>query len=173
MPLGQAHPHTCCQVQLYLLCCLGAKGNPALPSAASERWDQLSRAPHPVRGRPVMLSPGRLQQLPMFSSGNMIHRHQHGPLPQCSHGLDMALSGSSARSQQAPPSTLESLLPCLFITLKLLHVSLPSDHHILAHCGGSHCRLSTWPAGPWVTSSICAVWHGGRQVSVMHWRAGL
>jgi hypothetical protein len=73
--------------------------------------------------------------------------------------LTMALGGRAGHSQQATPlhpqvsSSISS--HCSSFSSSL---SLPSDHHTLTHCGGSCCRLATWPAGPWVTSSFCVAW---------------
>lgn len=46
-------------------------------------------------------------------------------------------------------STFDSPVPSFFIMFKLFHFAfLPPVHHILKHCGGSHCRLAMQLAGP-------------------------
>ena len=37
---------------------------------------------------------------------------------------------------------------------------------MLIHYGGSSCRLATWLAGPWVTSSIYTAWPVYKQMSM-------
>ena len=77
----------------------------------------------------------------------------------------MAPDGRAGHSEQATP-----LHPQLSISISLHNVqaslSLPSDHLILAHCGGSCYRLVMWLMGPWETLSFCDVCCVGKQVSL-------
>lgn len=59
-------------------------------------------------------------------------------------------------------STLDSTVSSLLIIFKLLLSSLPADHHILAHCGGSFCRLDMHLVDPGQHSSV----HGSKRVSM-------
>jgi hypothetical protein len=67
--------------------------------------------------------------------------------------------------------SFKSPVPSLIIMLKLLHYSFSLIWSPHTHCGGSHCRLVTWLAGPWVFGMVtirclcpaCVVW----------WRTGL
>ena len=78
----------------------------------------------------------------------------------------MASGGRASLSQLAAP-----FHPRVFIylhnaqTAPLLFLS-HLINHILTHCGGSCCRLATGLVGSWMTSTICAVWHGGKRTSL-------
>ena len=107
----------------------------------------------------------------MFFSGNMSMDINTNPCCCLASDSIMALSSSLGWTLPWPQvaglashswlllSTLESPDPspssCSSCSTSL---SLPPDYHMLPHCDGSRCRLVTWLVGPWVTSSICAVW---------------
>lgn len=117
----------------------GQGTGPALPSVVtSERWDQLSKVPHPVML--VLHSPWTSTWSPsgcptrdttMFSSGNKSHGHQ--PLLLCSHKprhdpqtlrgkLGLTMVGMAIHNGLLL-SNLKSLVPPLFIMLMWLHFS--------------------------------------------------
>lgn len=92
----------------------------------------------------------------MLSSGNMSHSIYTSPCNFIAIGSDMALSGCSGwdftvapdgrpgHSEQAIPLYLRVSSSISICSNYSTSLSLPSDYHKLAHCGGSHYTLAMW-----------------------------
>lgn len=160
-PWGPVHLHPCHQGQLHCAawaklrafspkCSCRWEMGPALQSDTfSEEWGQLCTVP----GHLSMCSLVAVwtRDILMLCIGNMNHGHQHCPLPLHSHGPrhgpqhQLRLGPHHSPRWPGCPllSTLEHPVPPLFRMFKLLHsLSLSSDNHRLAHCGGSRYRLA-------------------------------
>ena len=88
---------------------------------------------------------------------------QTGPSVEAPVGTSLWPQGSGlATHHRLLLSTLTSPVPSLSVMLKLfISLSLPSAYHIFAYCNGLCCRWAMRLTGPWVTSSVHTVWHGG------------
>jgi hypothetical protein len=162
MPFG-AGLHTPLLLWWAPLCCLQCAGGPALLNTeAGDGWGKLSRAQYPVRGRITSYaqswtqflvadqpgtSPCSLVAICLWTLALVLHsyRLRHGPQQHLKLGPHMASGGQVGYTQQ---------------TIALHHLSsqcsncptslsLPSEHHILAHCGTSCYRLAIWQVLRW------------------------
>lgn len=120
------------------------------------------------------------KDIPLFSSGSKSRAHPPLPLhshalrhgPQRQLGLDLTMAQGAglvihSRLLLSTPRLQLHLSPyCSSCSTSL---PLSSDHHTRAHHGGFCCRMAMWlGVRPWVTSSIGAVWHSTKQVSMSY-----